>query len=59
MGVTLYVTFPLLIIIFMQYMLCMENSDEGDPITILFQNKALIATILIYLLLVGLVMVVI
>lgn len=55
----LFLSIPLLIIIFMQYMLCMENSDEGDPTTILFQNKALIATILAYLLLVGVVMVVI
>lgn len=45
----LFFSIPLLIIIFMQYMLYMENSDEGDPITILFQNKSLILTVLVYL----------
>lgn len=40
---------PLLIIIFMEYSLYMNKSDEGDPITILFNNKTLILTILLYI----------
>lgn len=39
---------PLLLIIVMQYMLCMEKSNEGDPMTLLLQNKSLIVTFFIY-----------
>lgn len=35
-------TVPLLIIIFMKYCLIMEKSDEGDPTTILYQDKILL-----------------
>lgn len=45
----LFLSIPIVIVILMQYMLYMENSDEGDPITILFQNKSIISTMLIYL----------
>ncbi len=54
----LFLSIPMLIIILMQYMLYMENSDEGDPITILFQSKPLIVSVLIYLIFMILVMVV-
>ena len=36
----MYLTIPLLIIIFMKYSLIIEKSGEGDPTTILYQNKA-------------------
>ena len=36
-------TVPLLIIIFMKYSLIVETSDEGDPTTILFSDKLLLA----------------
>lgn len=55
----LFLSIPLIITIFMQYMLYMENSEEGDPITVLFQNKHLLATITIYLIFMFIVMVVI
>lgn len=55
----LFLSIPLLITIFMQYMLYMENSDEGDPITLLFQNKSLLITAMIYVIFMGIVMVVI
>ena len=54
----LFLSIPMLIIILMQYMLYMENSDEGDPTTILFQSKPLIVSVLIYLIFMILVMVV-
>ncbi len=45
----LFISIPLLIVIFMQYMMCIENGDEGDPITVLFQNKMIIVTAIIYI----------
>ena len=45
----LYFSIPLLIVIFMQYMLFMETGNEGDPVTLLFQHKSLMATTLIYI----------
>ncbi len=54
----MYLTIPLLIIIFMKYSLIIEKSGEGDPTTILYQNKAFLllctvyATIMILLLVV-------
>lgn len=44
-------TIPILIIIFMRYCLIVEKSDEGDPITILYQDKMLIFLCGIYTLL--------
>lgn len=54
----LFLSIPMVIVILMQYMLYMENSDEGDPITILFQSKPLIVSVFIYLVFMILVMVV-
>lgn len=47
-NVFLYISIPMLIVIFMQYMLFMETGDEGDPVTVLFQHKSLMVTALIY-----------
>lgn len=44
----LLLTIPLLIIIFMKYCLTIEKSDEGDPTTILYQDKVLLSLCLIY-----------
>ena len=44
----LSLTIPLLIIIFMKYCLIIEKSDEGDPTTILYQDKMLLFLCLIY-----------
>jgi len=44
----MFITIPMLMIIFMQYMLAYEKNEEGDPVTLLFQNKLLIGTIIIY-----------
>lgn len=44
----LYLTIPLLIIIFMKYSLNIEKNDEGDPTTILYQDKSLIILCLLY-----------
>ena len=41
-------TIPLIIIIFMRYCLIIEKSDEGDPTTILYQDKFLIVLSLIF-----------
>ena len=49
-NVFLYASIPMLIVIFMQYMLFMETGDEGDPVTVLFQHKSLLITALIYML---------
>ena len=49
-NIFLYVSIPMLIIIFMQYMLFMETGDEGDPVTVLFQHKSLMITAMIYVL---------
>lgn len=42
-------TIPIVIIIFMRYCLIIEKSDEGDPTTILYQDKMLILLSLIYI----------
>lgn len=44
----LYLTIPLLIIIFMKYSLSIEKNEEGDPTTILYQDKSLIVLCFIY-----------
>ena len=44
----LSLTIPLLIIIFMKYCLIIEKSDEGDPTTILYQDKMLLFLCLVY-----------
>lgn len=44
----LFITIPLLMIIFMKYCLIIEKSDEGDPTTILYQDKVLLALCAIY-----------
>lgn len=44
----LYFTIPLLMIIFMKYCLFIEKNDEGDPITVLFEDKVLIILCLLY-----------
>ncbi len=46
----LYFSIPILIVIFMQYMLFMETSNEGDPVTLLFQHKPLLLTTVFYIL---------
>ena len=38
----LFITIPLLMIIFMKYCLIIEKSDEGDPTTIIYQDKILL-----------------
>lgn len=44
----MYLTIPLLIIIFMKYSLNLEKNDEGDPTTILYKDKMLIGLCLLY-----------
>lgn len=44
----LYYTIPLLMIIFMKYCLSIEKNDEGDPTTILFEDKLLLLLCAIY-----------
>ena len=41
-------TIPLIIILFMRYCLIIEKSDEGDPTTILYQDKFLMLLSLLY-----------
>lgn len=41
-------TIPLVLIIFMKYCLIIEKSDEGDPTTILYQDKSLLILCGIY-----------
>lgn len=44
----LFLSIPVLIIIFMKYCLDIEKGDEGDPTTILFSDKMLITLCIIY-----------
>lgn len=44
----LYLTIPILMVIFMKFCLNIEKNDEGDPTTILYQDKLLIYLCLIY-----------
>ena len=44
----LYLTIPILMVIFMKYCLNIEKNDEGDPTTILYQDKLLVCLCLIY-----------
>ncbi len=44
----IYLTIPLLIVIFMKYCLFTLKNDEGDPTTILFEDKILMVLCLIY-----------
>lgn len=41
-------TIPIIILIFMKYCLIVEKSDEGDPTTILYQDKFLLTICLVY-----------
>lgn len=41
-------TIPIIIIIFMKYSLIIEKNDEGDPTTILYQDKLLFGLCFIY-----------
>lgn len=41
-------TIPLVMLIFMKYCLVIEKSDEGDPTTILYQDKILLGMCLLY-----------
>ena len=41
-------TIPILIIIFMKYSLNIEKNNEGDPTTILYQDKILLLLCFIY-----------
>ncbi len=43
-----YFTIPLVIIIFMRYSLIIEGYDEGDPTTVLYNDKTLLALATIY-----------
>ena len=45
----LYFSIPILIVIFMQYMLFMETGDDGDPVTLFFKHKSLMGTSLLYI----------
>lgn len=44
----LYLTIPILMLIFMKYCLYIEKNDEGDPTTILFSDKVLLMLCFIY-----------
>lgn len=44
----LFLTVPLLMVIFMRYCLIVEKSEEGDPTTILYEDKPLIISCIIY-----------
>lgn len=44
----LYLTIPLVIIIFMRYCLIIEKSNEGDPTTIFYKDKFLIILCIFY-----------
>lgn len=44
----LYLTIPFLIIIFMKYSLNIEKNEEGDPTTILYQDKFLMILCFLY-----------
>lgn len=57
-SILIIFSIPLLLIIIMQYMLFMENCDEGDPMTILLQNKSLLLSVLVYVIYICTVMVV-
>lgn len=50
---------PLLLMIFMRYCLLIEKSDEGDPTTLFYQDKFLIISCLIYIVLMFILLVVI
>ena len=52
-------TIPLLIVVFMRYSLIIEKTDEGDPVTVLYHDKALIVLCLLYALIMVLLLVVI
>ena len=44
----LYLSIPIIIVIFMKYSLNIEKNDEGDPTTILFSDKILMGLCFIY-----------
>ena len=51
-------TIPFLIVIFMRYSLIIEKTDEGDPVTVLYHDNALIALCFAYALLMVLLLVI-
>jgi len=44
----LFLTIPIIMVIFMKYCLIIEKCDEGDPTTILYQDKSLLIICLFY-----------
>lgn len=44
----LFLTIPLVMVIFMRYCLIIEKSEEGDPTTILYEDKFLVILCIIY-----------
>lgn len=54
----LFLTIPLLMIIFMRYCLINEKSEEGDPTTIIYQDKSLFGLCFLYAILMIIFMVV-
>lgn len=44
----IYLTIPLLMVIFMKYCLRIEKNDEGDPTTILYEDKILMGLCFVY-----------
>lgn len=45
----IFLSIPILIAIFMEYSLYIEKNDEGDPTTVLLQNKSLAITTIVYI----------
>lgn len=50
----LFLSIPFLMVILMIYELNLENGDEGDPTSVLYQNKLLIILTIVFILFVGL-----
>ena len=44
----LFLTIPLILIIFMRYCLIIEKSDEGDPTTVIYKDKLLLSLCFLY-----------
>lgn len=51
-------TVPLLMIIFMRYSLVVDNGDEGDPVTVFYNDKMLLALCVIYIILIAFLLVI-
>ena len=45
----MYLSIPIIMIIFMRYCLILEKSDDGDPTSILYEDKPLIVLCLFYI----------